>query len=151
MKPKTRKSLSLSSLYHPPTVLQNMFFFRECSQQQLLFSEVLCAVSKINVYIYIRFQELSVILHIVFNNILCDLVLLFRKSSLRPSISLLTNQYVLVFTYRQGRSTKKFFKSHFIFSVVLMLLFVSLCISHVPAIFNIKRVLTNFAIFIENT
>ena len=66
------------------------------------------------------------VLQILFNNILCDLVFLSPKNSFQPSISLLTNQYVLVLMYRQARSTRIFLKPHFIFSVIFVLLFVSL-------------------------
>ena len=99
LKSKTQNSLTLSSLYHPPIKLQNIYiYFHICSHSNCC---LLCVVNKWTfLYIYKEFQELSVVLHILFNSALCDLVLLFSKNSLWPSISLLTNQNVLVFKCR---------------------------------------------------
>ena len=89
--------------------------------------------------------------YFLLNSIRCDLVLLFQKiNSLQASISLFTNQNVLVFTYKQTRSPRIFF--NLIFNVIFYTaLCKSLCIFNVPAVFFIKCVLTNFAKFTENT
>ena len=73
-----------------------------------------------------RFQELSEVLHIFFNNIQCGLVLLFKNNSLWASISLLTNENVLVLrTDRQGLP-EKFFNPISIFNVVFIMVFINL-------------------------
>ena len=90
------------------------------------------------------------VLHIFFDNITCDLVLLFQKiASRHPFHYLLIKMFQSLRTNRQGLPEKFV---NLIFNVIFYVaLCKSLCISNVPAVFFVKRVLTNFAKFRENT
>ena len=99
MQSKTQNSLALSSIYHPPALLQIMFFYI-CSYSYCCF---LCLVIETEVFLFIRrFQELSGILHNLHNDILGDLVLLLSKLACGHPFDLLTNMYWSLRTDRQG-------------------------------------------------
>ena len=97
-----------------------------------------------------RFQELLAVLHIFFNNIICDLVLLFGKIACEHSFHYLQiKMFWSLRANRQGLPEKTF--NHIFNIVFYVALCQSLCISNVPAVFFIKLVLTDFAKFTEST
>ena len=73
-----------------------------CPLSYVIRSEQICKTIDISLFLYIN-KEVSGVLsgmaYFLFNSIICDMVLLFRKNSLWASISLITNQNILVFTY----------------------------------------------------
>ena len=121
---KETKILLLS--FHYTTHLQycKLCFFHTCSYSNCCF---LYAASKIVVFVYLL-QVVSGAFSCIayfFNNITCNLALLFRKNSLWASISLFINQNVLIFMYKQTRSPGKKFLIPFS-TLFFMLLYVSL-------------------------
>ena len=86
-------------MYHPPALLQIMFFYI-CNYIYCCF---LCLVIETEVFLFIRrFQELSGILHNFHNDILGDLLLLLSKLACGHPFDLLTNMYWSLCTDRQG-------------------------------------------------
>ena len=111
----------------------------------------MCTSNKIVVfYIYEEVSGAFSGVAYFFNNIICDLVLLFRKNSLWASISLLLIK--IFWSLRTNRQGLPETFLNFIFNAIFYVALCKfLCISNVPAVFFIKRLLTNFANFTENT
>ena len=120
-----------------------MLFFHICSYSNCCF---LCAASRIVVFVYLQGSFRSFLY--IFNNI-CDLVLLFKKNSLRhPFHYLLIKMFYILCTNRQGLPVNFV---NLIFNVLFYVALKSLCISNVLTFFFIYHVLINFAKLTENT
>ena len=85
-----------------------------------------------------------------FDNIICDLVLLFQKiASGHPF------HYALIKMFQSLRANRQDLPENCVSPIFNVIFYVALCkslyISNVPGVFFVKGVLTNFAKFTENT
>ena len=142
----TQNSLTFSSLYHPPTILQNIILF--------IFVAIVIAVFCVQVvkqlFLYIYYEVCG-----AFSRNACFFLIIlyvtwfcFSKKIAcgHPFHYLLIKIFQSLRTNRQGLPENLIFNSSFYVTLCK-----SLCISNVLAVFFKKLVLTNFAKFTETT
>ena len=139
--------MTFSSLYHPPTILQNVLSVIVATAIAVFCVQL---VKKLFFYIY---KEVSG----AFSGIAYFLIILYmtwfwfskKIACGHPFHYLLIKIFWSLCTNGRGLPEKKF---NLIFNVIFCVaLCKSLCISHVPTVFFIKYVLTNFGKFTENS
>ena len=143
---KTQNSLNFISLYHPPTIQQNVFF-----KSVAITIDAFCVqlVKYLFLYIYKEVSGAFSGIAYFFNNILFDLVLLFEKIASGHAF-----HYLLIKMCQSLRTNRQGLPENFVTLIFKVVFYIALCkflcILSVPAVFFVKRVVTNFSKFTEN-
>ena len=138
---KTQHYLTQSSLYHPHTILQNMFFFIFVA----IAIAVFCAQLVKQLFLYINKEVAGAFRGIAYflNHILCAQFCFFEKIACGHLFRYKLIKMFCIYVQTYEISMKSFlipFSSYFLqYSLKVI------CISQVLAVFCVKRVLTNFA------